>query len=234
MIKTISFDAAHTLMDVKWHPGRFAFDSATAYGLNLDESTAVSSYDAMVRARWGDYILVNAAGDRVAGDAFWEFLAADWLESAGIDRAFAPGLSAFARERMFTEEAGCFRTYPETVEALSMLRAEGFQLVVVSNWDYTLERTLVALGLRDFFDHVFASLECGVEKPDRALFKIVEKTIGVGPTQILHVGDNPLDDYQGARGAGWRSALLDRSLSATQRPRIPSLLHISEVLTWID
>jgi putative hydrolase of the HAD superfamily len=234
MIKVISLDAAHTLMDVNWHPGRFAFESATAFGLTLDPGRAIATYDTLVRGRWGLYREINVTRDRTAGDAFWDELTADWLLDMGFDEGLARDLSALARKRMYTDEAGCFRNYPETIKALEFLRANGYQLVVVSNWDYSLERTLVALGLRGYFSHVFASLEHGVEKPERALFQIVEHQLQIDPERILHVGDNPVDDYQGAKGAGWRAALLDRSLSETQRPRIPTLLHIAEALTWTD
>lgn len=232
MIRVVSLDAAHTLMDVAWHPGRFAYDSATAFGLALDQAVAVPAYDRMVRSRWGHYQTVNLTKDRTAGDAFWDNLTADWLLDMGHDESLAPKLGEFARQRMYAPKSGCFRNYPETIQALTWLKDQGYRLVVLSNWDYSLERTLVALGLRPFFDHVFASLEFGVEKPERALFQIVEHTLQAEPEQILHVGDNPLDDFQGAIGAGWRAALLDRSLSTTERPRIPTLLHIEEALSW--
>ena len=32
----------------------------------------------------------------------------------------------------------------------------------------------------------------------------------MAPGAVLHVGDSPRDDYEGARGAGLRAVLLDR------------------------
>lgn len=233
-VRVISFDAAHTLLDVHWRPGRFAVESAQLYGLEVDPQTAMELYDRLVQTRWPDYVRLNRAGDRAQGDQFWDDLTADWLGRIGQDPVVAPSLSSFARQRMYQSEAGCFQPYPEAHAAVAGLKAAGYTLVVVSNWDYSLERTLEAFGMRDLFDHVFASLECGVEKPDVELFRIVERDVGAAPHEFLHVGDNPVDDYQGARDAGWRAALLDRSIAQTVRPRIPDLHAVTEALAWID
>lgn len=233
-VRVISFDAAHTLLDVHWRPGRFAVDSAQAFGLTIDGQVAMEVYDRLVQTRWADYVRLNQTGNRAQGDEFWDDLTADWLGRIGQDPMVAPTLSSFARKRMYEPEAGCFKPYPETYAALAALKEAGYTLVVVSNWDYSLERTLVAFGMRDLFDHVFASLECGVEKPDVELFRIVEQAVGAAPHEFLHVGDNPIDDYQGARDAGWRAALLDRSIQRARRPRIPDLHAVAEALGWID
>jgi putative hydrolase of the HAD superfamily len=233
-VRVISFDAAHTLLDVHWRPGRFAVESAHLYGLEVDPQTAMELYDRLVQTRWPDYVLLNQTGDRDQGDRFWDELTGDWLERVGRDRGIAADLSAFARKRMYQPESGCFIPYPETQAAVAALKAAGYTLVVVSNWDYSLERTLEAFGLRELFDHVFASLECGVEKPDVELFRIVEQSVGAAPHEFLHVGDNPIDDYQGARDAGWRAALLDRSIAQSARPRIPDLHAVKEALGWND
>ncbi len=228
----LSFDAAHTLMDVRWHPGRFAFESASSFGIEVDEQVAVETYDRLLASRWGHYQQINATGDRSAGDAFWDELTCDWLMKIGQNGPQGKELAEYARSRMYTPEAGCFTLYPESVAALTHLKARGHRMIVLSNWDYSLERTLRALGIFDFFEHSFASLEHGVEKPEVELFRIVESTLGLGPESFLHIGDNPLDDYQGARGAGWCAVLLDRSLEAVTPPRIPNLNHVEEAMAW--
>lgn len=233
-VRVISFDAAHTLLDVNWRPGRFAVESAQQFGLAIDAQVSMEVYDRLVQTRWPDYVRLNHTGDRALGDRFWDELTADWLDRIGQDPNRASSLSSFARKRMYEPEAGCFEPYPETHAAVAALKEAGYTLVVVSNWDYSLERTLEAFGLRGLFDYVFASLECGVEKPDVELFRIVEEAVGAGPHEFLHVGDNPIDDYQGARDAGWHAVLLDRSLSQSVRPRIPDLHAVTEALAWND
>jgi putative hydrolase of the HAD superfamily len=84
-------------------------------------------------------------------------------------------------------------------------------MVVVSNWDSSLHRVLSLHGLTPYFERVFASMEEGCAKPDPSFFRIAERHLALPPEQILHVGDNPVDDLEGARSAGWQSILIDRT-----------------------
>ena len=52
------------------------------------------------------------------------------------------------------------------------------------------------------------SAELGAEKPSRRVFELVQVQIKVAPENILHVGDNPIEDVQGALDAGWNAALV--------------------------
>jgi putative hydrolase of the HAD superfamily len=87
----------------------------------------------------------------------------------------------------------------------------GYRLIVISNWDITLRRVLRAVGIEDYFEFVFASLEEGVEKPEPGLFEIARAALGVSPAEVLHVGDDPVDDLGGAEAFGMRALLLDRT-----------------------
>ena len=51
-------------------------------------------------------------------------------------------------------------------------------------------------------------------KPDKGIFEIVERQLGVGPEACVLVGDHPVNDVAGARGAGWRSVWIDRDGTA--------------------
>lgn len=228
----LSFDAAHTLMDVRWHPGRFAYESATEFGLTLDEQVAIETYDRLVMTRRRSYEALNLTRDRAAGMAYWDELTSDWLSMMGLDPGLGTPLSKYARAKMYAPETPCFRLYHETVAVLEAFHQAGTRMIVLSNWDYSLDRTLEALGIDRYFERTFASLEHGVEKPEPELFRIVEKELAANPQDFIHVGDNPIDDLQGALGAGWRAILLDRSLQTIQRPRIPDLTHLQEALLW--
>ncbi|HEY1827918.1 MAG TPA: HAD family hydrolase, partial [Acidimicrobiales bacterium] len=50
-------------------------------------------------------------------------------------------------------------------------------------------------------------------KPDRALFAVVERELGLSPDRCVLVGDHPLNDVVGAKRAGWRAVWLDRDRS---------------------
>lgn len=232
-IRLVSFDAAHTLVDVSWQPGVFAVQNALAAGLELDPVPASERYDRLVRTRWRTFQELNLTRDEAQTDGFWNELTRDWLDALGHANVDAVALANRGREWMHGPDSPCFRLYPDTLAGLDAVAALGLPMVVLSNWDVSLHRTLRSLGITDRFQQVFASLEHGVEKPDVELFRIVERETGFAAEEILHVGDSPLDDLQGALGAGWHAALLDRASVTVQRPRIPSLMDVPEAIGWI-
>ena len=63
------------------------------------------------------------------------------------------------------------RVMPGVPEALARFRELGLQLVVVSNSDGSVERSLASAGLRPFFHAVMDSYLVGHEKPDRRFFE---------------------------------------------------------------
>ena len=61
---------------------------------------------------------------------------------------------------------------------------------------------------------IFVSTELGAQKPSKRIFEIVQARIKVTPSNILHVGDNPIEDIQGAVHAGWNAALVNPNAEA--------------------
>jgi putative hydrolase of the HAD superfamily len=60
------------------------------------------------------------------------------------------------------------------------------------------------------FDGLTFSDEVGVAKPDMAIFDIAHaKMQGVPKAQVLHIGDNPKTDFEGATRFGFQAALVD-------------------------
>jgi FMN phosphatase YigB (HAD superfamily) len=57
------------------------------------------------------------------------------------------------------------------------------------------------------FQHVIASCDSGVAKPDPAIFWEAARRLGLAPHEILHVGDRWELDVEGALGAGFGAAL---------------------------
>lgn len=103
-----------------------------------------------------------------------------------------------------------FCLFPETQAVLAALRAAGYPIALLSNWQRGLGHFCTELGLADAFDHVLASAELGVAKPDAAIFTEACDRLGAAPARVLHVGDTRLDDYEGGREAGLQTILLHR------------------------
>jgi putative hydrolase of the HAD superfamily len=132
-----------------------------------------------------------------------------------------------------------FAAYPDASPALADLREQRLKLIVVSNWDVSLETVLERCGLASLLDDVVSSAAAGVAKPDPAIFEVALELADCEPGEALHVGDTPEEDIEGARAAGIRALLIDRDGRRRARTRsrgaavdshIASLSEISEHL----
>lgn len=229
-MKLLSLDAAGTLLDVRWDPAAFAVEIAQELGLGLDLQVAYETYQRLVHSRWREFQLLNLQRDPAVTDAFWRNLTADWLfrrpgshppTPPGGEKELLDRFQALAAQKLYSPDSEIFRLFPDTVPFLEAMKQRALPIVVLSNWDISLHRVLAAHGLTPFFDLVIASLEHGVEKPAPGIFQIVEDHFQIRGDDILHVGDDPVDDLQGARAFGWQSVLLDRKNGVTLFDTVP-------------
>jgi putative hydrolase of the HAD superfamily len=125
-----------------------------------------------------------------------------------------------------------FAAFDDAAPALRALRAAGLRLVVVSNWDASLEERLAETGLRGLVDGVVASAPFGAAKPDPAIFAHALALAGAAPQDAWHVGDSEGEDVAGARAAGVRPVLLRRDGGAApaDAPVIASLAELPDRL----
>ena len=125
-----------------------------------------------------------------------------------------------------------FELIPDVLPALDDLAAAGLRLAVVSNWDAGLEEVLAGLGVAGRFETVAVSAVVGAGKPHPAIFAHALDALGVPPARAVHCGDHPDFDCAGARGAGVRGVLIDRSDAYPDAlcPRIPSLLDLRRLI----
>ncbi len=118
-----------------------------------------------------------------------------------------------------------FSPFPDAVEALRWARRLPARVVVVSNWDVSLEEVLARLGLRGLLDGVVTSAGAGARKPSAAIFARALELAAAVPARAVHVGDSPAEDIAGARAAGIEPILMRRErapdASGTRRERAP-------------
>lgn len=150
------------------------------------------------------------------------------LAAGAGDPALAP--DAELATRLLVESLR-FRLHDDAIPLLDDLDARGIPAAVVSNWDCALPDHLGALGVADRFRVIAASAAVGHAKPDPAIFRHALAATGVDPDHALHVGDRDDEDYRGARSAGIRALLLDRSPGArAEGDVITSLGQVTERL----
>jgi len=103
-----------------------------------------------------------------------------------------------------------WRIYDEVPEVLAALRRHGLVLGIISNWDRRLRPLLTALNLMPFFQVVIISAEVGCQKPDRRIFTLASRQLGIRPERLLHIGDQAKEDLIGATAAGWSALKVTR------------------------
>ena len=117
-----------------------------------------------------------------------------------------------------------FRDVRPTMRAL---RAAGYRLAVVSNWEPSLAPTLERLGIGHYFEAVIISSVEGVWKPDPALFHIALERLAAPVETAVSVGDHLERDFVSARRAGLHAVLLDRFDDHPEvTPRIRTLAEL--------
>ena len=124
-----------------------------------------------------------------------------------------------------------FTLFADVVPALDALARTGLRLAVVSNWDCSLPGVLSDLGVAERFEAVTVSATAGARKPEPAIFRRALEALGVAPAAALHCGDLPNADCEGARRAGIRAVLLDRSGTLPPGP-CPRIAALSDLALW--
>ena len=207
MIKAIFFDAVGTLFRLTKTVGDHYAYVGGEVGLDLDAQTLERAF----RAAWKQMPQRAAIdGPRENDDKHW------WRELVDLvlDRV-APSLGEFDRDNFFEiayehfAEAGVWELYPEVPGILEELWRR-FELAVVSNFDGRLRFILEHLGVSKYFAHVFVSSELGADKPDPEIYRRALRVMKLSPNEVLHVGDDPERDWEGATAAGLSIFRLDR------------------------
>jgi HAD superfamily hydrolase (TIGR01509 family) len=113
-------------------------------------------------------------------------------------------------------DPGSWQPYPDTVEVLRSLRADGVPVAVVSNIAWDIREVFRGHGTEDLVTEFVLSYVEGVVKPDPKIFTIACQRIGVAPAEALMVGDSPENDG-GAAAIGCATAIVD-PLPTSERP----------------
>ncbi len=105
----------------------------------------------------------------------------------------------------------------DTICLLAQLKDRGVTTNILSNTGFikgvTLRKVLQQLELAPYFDFQLYSDEAGMSKPNPAFFELmISQAQQLAPVQlqdIMHVGDNPRADVEGALRAGINATLIN-------------------------
>ena len=204
-ILAITFDAVGTLIVPCLSVGEIYAQELSTLGYDLSSDLLEKNFIDAFNGFKDDY------PDAVLDSDSWRAIVANTLfgltPEDDFDRQFGVLWSAFSNPKRWSLLPGVDAT-------LQNLHEDGLRLFVLSNNDERLRLILEGLEIDRYFEEIFVSTELGVPKPSKRIFEIVQARIQVSPLNILHVGDNPIEDIQGAIHAGWNAALVHPNAEA--------------------
>ena len=113
---------------------------------------------------------------------------------------YPPGVAAQLAQGAFAEFLDWrhrVEFFPGALDTLAELAAN-YTLAALTNGNADFER----LGLDEYFSFGYCAADVRAKKPDPAMFKRALDHAAVQPSEAVHIGDNVVDDVQGAQAAG--------------------------------
>jgi 2-haloacid dehalogenase len=107
--------------------------------------------------------------------------------------------------------------FPEVVQALADLKAQGFGLCIISNSDDDIIAGNVA-QMGGLIDRVVTAEQARSYKPHRQIFEFAHRTLGVTKDEIVHICASPHLDLVAARDLGFRCIWIDRGTGRKPLP----------------
>jgi putative hydrolase of the HAD superfamily len=205
---------------------------AALKALVFDLDDTLYPEDAYVRsgfqavARW-----LEAAGAMPARPAFEQLWSAHERGERGhlfddLLAACEPAATAVtvpALVQVYRNHAPDIRFYPGMAGLLDDARARALRIAVISDGFLEAQRRKVeALGLDRWADPILLTDQWGRDhwKPCPMAFERVQEAFGLGPEQLVYVGDNPTKDFQAPNRLGWHTIRLAMPGQGPARPCI--------------
>lgn len=204
-LEAVLLDAMGTLIELAEPPGDTYARIAAEHGVALPAWRLGDAFE-RVRRRMPPMVFPDADARDVPAleRAWWRdlvrqvFLATDGTAHFADFEAFFDALFAhYAR-------AAAWRLRPGARDALSAMRARGWRLGVVSNFDHRLAGILEDLGIASFFDVVATPATARAAKPDPAALAAAIAGVRAPAAACAYVGDDAALDARAARAAGMR------------------------------
>jgi putative hydrolase of the HAD superfamily len=206
-VDVVLFDAVGTLFEVDGSVGAIYSRIAARHGVVTEPAEIEAKFRAAFHAKSLEGMDAGPTSGVAAEKAWWLDLVrrvfSGRMRPEVLSGYFEDVFEAFRSARAWVIDA-------EARPTLDELRARGYRLGVVSNYDSRLFDVLANLGIDSCFDRVVVSWHAGSAKPDPEIFYRALAATGVSTSRALHVGDSLREDVAGAAAAGLHAALLDR------------------------
>jgi HAD superfamily hydrolase (TIGR01549 family) len=174
--------------------------------------------------------ILSKRRDEAVGVGFADDLSNWWLTICGDLFPKSPVVARYMWELLKRNYFDSL--FPDTLPTLQRLKTRGVPMGIVSNYGPNLLDLLFKLNITPYFDFAIVSTNEGVAKPDPRIFEMGLEAAGVSADQALYVGDNVVDDIEGASNVGIDAVLINRPgrEPSTAPMMIDSLLEIEQLV----
>ena len=230
-IKAVFFDAADTLFRVKGGVGNVYWSVSRKYGADSTpgqiEKAFIKAFKAAPPLAFAD---VSTDDRKVYEKKWWYEVVKKVFSEVGMFAKF----DYYFDELFETFRSKAWELFPETKGVLTTLKAKGLMLGIISNFDSRIYDVCSDLGINTYFDSFVISSEAGFAKPAREIFKLALERSSVSASESIHLGDSLQLDFYGARSAGIRALLIDKSGRYKDRDDVDRIENLNQIISIID
>ena len=142
------------------------------------------------------------------------------FEQCGLERSEADAVAheAFA---VFIRWRNTITFYDGAQDTLNSL-SQHYQLAALTNGNADIQK----IGLDSYFSFAISAADVGTSKPSPEMFLEAMRRAEVPPTDAVHVGDNPIDDIEGANRVGMYSIWVNFD---AKPDRVPAHATVSDL-----
>jgi putative hydrolase of the HAD superfamily len=222
-VRAVFFDAVGTLLFPEPAAPVVYADTAKQYGLELSPAEVRQRFITAYRREEELDAATNwQTSEQRERDRWWLIVTHTLAGATDPEACYRHLFHYFAQPQ-------AWRLGPDTQRVLTTLHNRGLVLGLGSNYDERLWSVLAGFPeLALLRDHVLISSEVGVRKPGAAFFDVLARSGGCEVAEVLFVGNDLANDYEGAIAAGMSALLLD---PADRYSRIPHRIkQLSELL----
>ena len=222
-IRAVFFDAVGTLLHPEPSAADAYADTGARFGSRLPRAAIITRFRAAFRRQEERDRAVGyrTSEDREVGR--WRAIVSEVLyDVSDRDACFLALYDHFARP-------DSWRLEPDAPATLRTLAARGLVLGVCSNFDHRLRALVAAVPELAGIHRLVISSEVGWKKPAAGFFAEVVRSAALSPEQILVVGDDEENDFEGALAAGFPALLLDPHGTSSVAPR-SRIARLSDLL----
>ena len=231
-IQMVFFDAAGTLFDVRGSVGEIYARFATKHGKQVEAEALQREFVRQFPQQPPmAFAQTLARAERLQCEQnWWRVLVRDVFAHFGEFLPSEKFEDYFMEIFEFFRRADAWAVFDDVVPTLTALKARGYRIGLISNFDARLYDVLQGLRLHEQFDSIHISTEVGAAKPEAEIFTVALRENGLAPAQALYVGDRWQEDVQGAMAAGLHAVWLNRAAASIPDSMVPQVFAFQQIL----